>query len=164
MASLACCAGTVDSGTPTGSVLAIGGISCYVACRSVTVEGDRITSCSANRAVVIATDIFGYKLSNGRLLADQFATAGYVAVVPDLFNGNEVPPAGMHTVDALVGPDASNASLFAKGAAVANYPGVAHGFAIRGDWTDPNVADKRQQALQNAITFFSAVLGDPTGT
>lgn len=56
------------------------------------------------------------------------------------------------------------ASLFAKGAAVANYPGVAHGFAIRGDWTDPNVADKRQQALQNAITFFSAVLGDPTGT
>jgi len=41
--------------------------------------------------VIIATDVFGYKFNNTRLLADEFASSGFLCVVPDLFNGESVP-------------------------------------------------------------------------
>jgi dienelactone hydrolase len=44
----------------------------------------------SQHAIVILTDVFGFTLPNTRLIADQFAANGYLTVIPDLFNGNEV--------------------------------------------------------------------------
>jgi dienelactone hydrolase len=35
--------------------------------------------------------VFGFTFPNTRLIADQFAANGYLTIIPDLFNGNEVP-------------------------------------------------------------------------
>lgn len=37
------------------------------------------------------TDVFGFTFPNTQLVADQFAANGYFTVIPDVFNGNEVP-------------------------------------------------------------------------
>ncbi len=75
----ACCSGTVDQGTPSGVESSVCSINCYTAG----------TLSLGNPVVVVATDIFGYKLPNARLLADKFAAKGFYAVVPDLFCGTE---------------------------------------------------------------------------
>ncbi|OLN96279.1 Protein AIM2-like protein 2 [Colletotrichum chlorophyti] len=41
--------------------------------------------------VLYLTDVFGIQLNENRLLTDSFARAGYVAVAPDLFNGQPAP-------------------------------------------------------------------------
>ena len=42
------------------------------------------------KAVLILTDVVGYKFKNTQLIADQFAANGYPTYVPDLFNGDPV--------------------------------------------------------------------------
>ncbi|KAK4201902.1 putative carboxymethylenebutenolidase, partial [Triangularia verruculosa] len=42
-------------------------------------------------AILLLTDVFGLKLPENRLLADSFARAGYLTVVPDLFAGSPAP-------------------------------------------------------------------------
>lgn len=37
------------------------------------------------------TDVLGFALPNTRLIADQFALNDYLTLIPDVFNGNEVP-------------------------------------------------------------------------
>jgi hypothetical protein len=44
---------------------------------------------SPEKAVFIISDVFGL-FNNGLLLADQFAANGYLAVLPDLFNGDQL--------------------------------------------------------------------------
>ncbi|KAJ3399925.1 hypothetical protein CcCBS67573_g06984 [Chytriomyces confervae] len=70
-----CCSGSIDAGTPTGRVEVIGDMECYVRepDAGVVVTG----------AVVVCTDVFGFKVPNVRLIADVFAANGFVAVVPD---------------------------------------------------------------------------------
>ncbi|KAJ3354641.1 hypothetical protein HDU91_005750 [Kappamyces sp. JEL0680] len=88
-----CCGqGFIDSGEPQGSVETIAGVSCYV---SAAADGQ------TKECVVIATDIFGYTLPNVRLIADSFASAGYHAVVPDMFKGSEAPSDVMESRDKL---------------------------------------------------------------
>ena len=41
-------------------------------------------------AVLVVTDILGI-WQNAQLVADQFAANGYLALIPDLFNGDAVP-------------------------------------------------------------------------
>ncbi|KIY51747.1 hypothetical protein FISHEDRAFT_36517, partial [Fistulina hepatica ATCC 64428] len=38
--------------------------------------------------IIIATDFFGWKFKNSRLLADKYASHGYRVYVPDIFNGS----------------------------------------------------------------------------
>ncbi|XP_070536195.1 carboxymethylenebutenolidase homolog [Ptychodera flava] len=45
-----------------------------------------IGSCLA--AVVVIHDIYGYEMGATRLIADELASRGYTAVMPDLFRGN----------------------------------------------------------------------------
>ncbi|KAJ3135796.1 hypothetical protein HK100_002289 [Physocladia obscura] len=89
MSSIACCKGVVESGVGTGRVEQIGGHSAYVAWPAENSNDGE----SANKLtlVVIATDIFGFTLPNSRLIADRFASRGFACVVPDLFNGSEMP-------------------------------------------------------------------------
>lgn len=43
------------------------------------------------KAVLVLTDVFGI-FSNSQLLADEFANSGYLAVIPDLFRGDQLRP------------------------------------------------------------------------
>jgi hypothetical protein len=48
----------------------------------------------------VFADVFGFSLSNPRLLADAYAAStGYLTVVPDLFNGTPAPP---HILESMV--------------------------------------------------------------
>jgi len=88
-----CVSGTLDREPSHGTMLRIGGVEAYVAKPS-----EETSSC-----IVIATDVFGHSLINTQLIADQFASkTGFMCVVPDLFNGNAVPPSALDAI--LEGP------------------------------------------------------------
>lgn len=76
-----CLSGSLHTGTPLGSVSAVAGIETYVAPAPSAVSGSTI---------VLITDVFGYELPNVRLLADEYSRAGYNAVVPDIFHGDNM--------------------------------------------------------------------------
>src|SRR3954468_4483698 len=46
---------------------------------------------SVDTAILIMTDVLGMDFPNIQLLADQFAQNGYLTLIPDVFNGAEVP-------------------------------------------------------------------------
>ncbi|KAL0571977.1 hypothetical protein V5O48_009979 [Marasmius crinis-equi] len=71
-------------GTPAGTIQKIGGVDTYVTLPQGNAK-------SKDLAVVYLTDIFGLALVNNRLLADQFAEAGYAVFAPDYLNGDPVP-------------------------------------------------------------------------
>ncbi|KAI9350803.1 dienelactone hydrolase [Obelidium mucronatum] len=103
MASIACCSGSIASKSTSalvGREETIAGHACYVSYPKKPI--------GALSTVVIAADIFGYKLINSRLIADKFASAGYLAVIPDLFKGSELPANIMSTISD------SKASIFQK--------------------------------------------------
>lgn len=76
-----CCTQTVfHDGPVNGKDEKVYGFDAYVV-------GD-----SDSRFIVIATDIYGYKYNNVRLVADQFAKAGYKVYVPDILNDDPVVP------------------------------------------------------------------------
>ena len=88
MSGVACCSGTVDAGTPQGSekklkLTSASSIDCYWA----------PAQAGGNCAVIIVTDIFGWKLPNARLLADKLGPElNATVIVPDLFNGGAPAP------------------------------------------------------------------------
>ncbi|KAG7099778.1 hypothetical protein E1B28_001590 [Marasmius oreades] len=71
-------------GTPVGNIEKIGGVNTYVSL-------PRGPAKPKNEAVLYLSDIFGLALVNNRLLADQFASAGYAVFAPDYLNGDPVP-------------------------------------------------------------------------
>ncbi|KAF2819615.1 alpha/beta-hydrolase [Ophiobolus disseminans] len=79
-----CLAATLHEGTPTGTVHTINNIQIYI-------SHPAPSSPSSHPAIILLTDVYGYTFPNTRLIADAFASAGYMTLVPDLFNGSEVP-------------------------------------------------------------------------
>lgn len=49
---------------------------------------------TSDRFVVILTDIYGHKLNNVMLVADQFAKCGYTTYIPDILKGDPMVPNG----------------------------------------------------------------------
>jgi hypothetical protein len=85
-----CIKGSLDEGTPKGEDNTIAGVPCYIT---------KPAAAAANGcAVILATDIFGYRLINARLIADVYADAGYICVVPDYFEGE---PMNMQLLEAF---------------------------------------------------------------
>ncbi|KAI8621402.1 dienelactone hydrolase [Chytriomyces sp. MP71] len=123
-----CCAGTIDKGTPLGSVEDIAGHKVYVAA-PVPASFDNI--------VVIATDVFGYTLPNTRLIADKFAAKGYYCIVPDYFKGTE-PPADL--MDDITNLGSKTASIGQK----------ISGFG-RMMWHMPGTAMRNNDEKNNAV-------------
>ncbi|GBE83069.1 Protein AIM2 [Sparassis crispa] len=80
MACVECVSGSLHSGTPIGQEISLEGISAYAV-------GDE----SSKRIIVFGTDIFGWKFNNTRLLADEYASRGFRVLIPDLFDGYELP-------------------------------------------------------------------------
>ncbi|EEY23917.1 dienelactone hydrolase [Verticillium alfalfae VaMs.102] len=81
-----CCAATgfKHEGTPTGEDIKInaGKIAAYVAKPAADKN-------NAGAGIILIPDIFAIS-NNSKLLADQFAGAGYTTLIPDIFNGDEV--------------------------------------------------------------------------
>jgi dienelactone hydrolase len=76
----ACClSGFVHSGTPTGREETVGGLPTYVA-----EPADK----SKAKTVIFLVDIFGWKGKNVRLLADNYAKAGFYCYIPDVQQGD----------------------------------------------------------------------------
>lgn len=71
-----CVTGFIHNGTPKGTEVKVGGINAY----TVGLEDSK-------RVIVFGTDIFGWRLVNARLLADEYASKGFRVVIPDLFSG-----------------------------------------------------------------------------
>eukprot|EP01088_Endostelium_zonatum_P012154 TRINITY_DN26333_c0_g1_i1.p1 TRINITY_DN26333_c0_g1~~TRINITY_DN26333_c0_g1_i1.p1 ORF type:complete len:277 (-),score=53.86 TRINITY_DN26333_c0_g1_i1:37-867(-) len=69
-----CVRGSLHEGTAQGSEALIGGVNVY-----------HVGEANKSRTILFLTDIFGYKLINCRLLADDYASAGFYVIVPDLF-------------------------------------------------------------------------------
>ncbi|EIW79006.1 dienelactone hydrolase endo-1,3,1,4-beta-D-glucanase [Coniophora puteana RWD-64-598 SS2] len=78
-----CVQGIRHEGTPEGKFEAINGVRCYVATPSNDFAADRV--------LIYVVDLFGVDLINGQLLADDFARNGFKVVMPDLFEGDNVP-------------------------------------------------------------------------
>ncbi|KAJ5086917.1 hypothetical protein NUU61_008224 [Penicillium alfredii] len=83
----ACCAsGFKHEGTPVGEVKNIDGVNTYV-----VYPKDNKTP---DKAVLFLTDVFGI-FPNAQLLADEFASNGYLTIIPDLFRGDQIKVADM---------------------------------------------------------------------
>ncbi|KAF3396167.1 hypothetical protein F1880_007281 [Penicillium rolfsii] len=76
-----CFTGFKHEGNPTGDFKSIGNVRTYFAYPKNNQAPDK--------AVVIVGDVFGI-FTNSQLLADDFAANGYLAVLPDIFNGDQM--------------------------------------------------------------------------
>lgn len=76
----ACCfKGFYHEGEPRGVHEDISEIDTYISSNG-----------SSDRAIVILTDVFGNKLNNTRLIADQLGDAGYKTYIPDILFGDHI--------------------------------------------------------------------------
>lgn len=88
--SSCCLSGKIAQGTPTGRTETIAGLQTYVA---EPADG------STKKSIVFLVDIFGWTLPNIRLLADNYAKAGFTAYVPDVHEGDSLDPEFLNTVE-----------------------------------------------------------------
>lgn len=81
--SSCCISGALHNhATPKGKEIKLGDLPCYVA---------EPESKSKAQSLIFLTDIFGYKLPNTQLLADEYAKAGFYVYVPDILSGDPLP-------------------------------------------------------------------------
>jgi len=79
--SACCVTGHLHEGTPAGVVEKITDLDVYVS----KPEGS-----SKAKTILFITDIFGWDTPNARLLADEYAKAGFYVYVPDFFKGDNI--------------------------------------------------------------------------
>ena len=128
MTSLNCCTGTVhDHSTtqdikPSGNIQTINNVKCYI-------TSSNQSNTQSDILVILATDVFGYTLSNSRILADMFSNElNTTCIVPDLFKGSEPPVTVMDTLAPL---QQKNASIWSKLYAICTLLYYFPGFVIR---------------------------------
>lgn len=80
--SRCCIAGVKHEGEATGTIDKVGTQDAYIA-----YPPDK----SKQNGIILFPDFMGYELTNMKLLADQFATNGYFTVIPDMWEGDNVP-------------------------------------------------------------------------
>ncbi|KAJ3568987.1 hypothetical protein NP233_g5345 [Leucocoprinus birnbaumii] len=79
-----CISGVRHEGVTEGKETQINGVDVYIATPTVDYPKDK--------ALLFLPDVFGHKLINAQLLADDFARNGFYTVVPDYLNGDALPP------------------------------------------------------------------------
>ncbi|CEP61067.1 protein AIM2 LALA0_S02e05996g [Lachancea lanzarotensis] len=77
MSGKCCTTGNLHEGEPVGEIKEVFGLPTYVT-----------GSSSSEKVIVILSDIFGLKIPNTKLVADQFANSGYLVYVPDILFGD----------------------------------------------------------------------------
>ncbi|KAL9091706.1 MAG: hypothetical protein Q9165_004782 [Trypethelium subeluteriae] len=100
-----CLSGKIAEGSPKGREEELCGISTYVA---------QPESGSNAMTIIFLTDIFGWKLNNVRLLADNYAKAGFYCYVPDVHQGDSLPEELLQDIEPPL-PTREKLSLLAKG-------------------------------------------------
>ncbi|KAJ3119268.1 hypothetical protein HK098_005621 [Nowakowskiella sp. JEL0407] len=80
-----CLGGFIEKGTPAGSEIKLGTFNCYVARAN---ESGKPTE----NAVLLITDVFGWKLPNARFVADTYASEGLDCYIPDLHDEDSISP------------------------------------------------------------------------
>ncbi|KAE9368109.1 dienelactone hydrolase family protein [Stipitochalara longipes BDJ] len=93
-----CLSGSIKYGEPSGTVTTIQGLPEYVTRPTGTPKG----------LIVLIPDIFGWEISNCRLLADAYAKeGGFLVYLPNFMNGF-IPSAGaMHAMELFLAPSPS---------------------------------------------------------
>jgi len=76
-----CLTGHIHTGTPRGREETIGGLPTYV-------TGDVKDKA---KTIVFLHDVWGWKIPNTRLLADEYASNGFYVMVPDLVADDTIP-------------------------------------------------------------------------
>eukprot|EP00834_Sanchytrium_tribonematis_P001289 NODE_30_length_37342_cov_0.449507.p16 type:complete len:279 gc:universal NODE_30_length_37342_cov_0.449507:13889-13053(-) len=76
MTSPACCEGYLETGKSSGEFGNYANQPAYISKPKEV----------GKKAIMIGTDIFGYRLNNIQLIADEFAKHGFLVIIPDLFN------------------------------------------------------------------------------
>ncbi|KAF2769880.1 dienelactone hydrolase family protein-like protein [Teratosphaeria nubilosa] len=104
-----CMSGHIASGTPKGREETIAGLPTYVA---EPPNGDK------SKSVVFISDIFGYKLNNVRLLADEYAAHGFTAYIPDVLGGDALDESLLKSIEPTL-PERESMSITDKATATA---------------------------------------------
>ena len=102
--SSCCLSGSVHEGTPKGRVDTIGGLATYIA----EPQGG-----STAKSIIFLVDIFGWEFKNVRLLADNYAKAGFYCYIPDVHQGDSLPLSFLQNVEPPL-KDRENAGLVDK--------------------------------------------------
>ncbi|KZT52814.1 alpha/beta-hydrolase [Calocera cornea HHB12733] len=84
-----CVTGHLHEGTPTGTVEKIADLDVYV---SKPKDGSKA------KTILFIADIFGWNTPNARLLADEYANAGFYVYVPDFFKGDNISHDMLQTI------------------------------------------------------------------
>ncbi|KLJ10928.1 esterase/lipase [Blastomyces silverae] len=80
----ACCTrGFKHEGTASGEIMKIGDIETYISHPPASTT----TATKPEKAIIFFTDLLGI-VDNAKFVADDFASRGYLVVMPDLFRGN----------------------------------------------------------------------------
>ncbi|KAK0119137.1 hypothetical protein ONS95_007999 [Cadophora gregata] len=85
-----CLSGRIQSGEPKGSVEIIDNLKTYIAAPK---DGSKA------KTIVFLVDIFGWEFKNVRLLADNYAKAGFYCYVPDIHQGDSLPLEFLNSVE-----------------------------------------------------------------
>jgi len=82
--------GVIQNGTPSGKVETIDGLQTYVAAPK---DGSKA------KTVIFIVDIFGWEFKNVRLMADNYAKAGFYCYIPDIHKGDSLPIEFLQSVE-----------------------------------------------------------------
>ncbi|KAG7002234.1 hypothetical protein G7Y79_00028g062550 [Physcia stellaris] len=97
--SSCCLSGAIHDGTPTGRVDTLGGLQTYIAeprtgskAKSVIFISDSArTPVPSLSSPLTCSVVFGWELTNTRLLADEYAKEGFYVYLPDFHQGDSLP-------------------------------------------------------------------------
>jgi len=142
--SSCCISGTVNGGTPKGREDTIGGLDTYIA----EPEGGNTA-----KSIIFLVDIFGWKFPNVRLLADNYAKAGFYCYIPDLHEGDSLPISFLQNVEPPL-KDQEQAGLVDK----------AKNTAIVGTTLMPWLAKHREAVSQPLVDGFVNTVRQIPGT
>ncbi|CAK4014551.1 hypothetical protein DOTSEDRAFT_47898 [Lecanosticta acicola] len=141
--SACCLSGKLAQGTPTGREEKVGGVDTYIA----EPQGG-----SKSKTVVFLVDIFGWKLPNVRLLADNYAKAGFYAYIPDAHTGDSLPSAFLDTVEPPL-PKRETLTVVDKAAATAQVG------ATLGPWLLKHREGVARPLIENFISHVRSLPG-----
>ncbi|KAL8934854.1 MAG: hypothetical protein Q9216_005707 [Gyalolechia sp. 2 TL-2023] len=88
--SSCCLSGALHEGKPTGRIDTIGGLQTYVA---------EPKNGSKTKSIVFISDIFGWEFPNTRLLADEYALAGFYTYIPDFHESDSLPISFLQNIE-----------------------------------------------------------------
>jgi len=104
-----CLSGSVHKGTPTGTTSKIANLDTYVAAPE---------NGSKAKSIIFLVDIFGWKFKNIRLLADNYAKAGFYCYIPDVHQGDSLAIEFLQAVEPPL-PVRESRNMYDKAAATA---------------------------------------------